>query len=48
MGFNDAVGLANNIIRNKKTGNNIGELISLSDYQIESKKWLIFIFFYDI
>jgi len=31
-GFQDALMLANNIILNKKTGNDIGEAISLSGY----------------
>ena len=41
MGFNDVVGLANNIIGNIKTGNNIGEEIPLIDYETEAKKWWI-------
>lgn len=31
-GFMDSILLANNIIRNIKTGNDIGDLMSLSDY----------------
>ncbi len=38
MGFNDAIFLANNIIRNLKAGNNIGQEISLQDYEYESKR----------
>ena len=33
MGMNDAIGLANNIIRNLKHGNNIGEEIALKEYE---------------
>ena len=36
-GLIDAVLLANNIIQNKKTGNDIGEAIALSGFETKSK-----------
>jgi 2-polyprenyl-6-methoxyphenol hydroxylase-like FAD-dependent oxidoreductase len=36
-GIIDSVFLANNIILNKKVGNDIGEAISLSDFETQSK-----------
>jgi len=36
-GILDGVMLANNVILNKKTGNDIGESISLSGYETKSK-----------
>ena len=39
MGMNDAIGLANNIIRNLKHGNNIGEEIALKEYESQAKVW---------
>lgn len=42
MSINDAVELANNIIKNIKTGNNIGEEISLEEYDKESRKRYFF------
>lgn len=36
-GIGDSVLLANNIIKNLKTGNDIGEPLSLSEYESASK-----------
>lgn len=36
-GIMDSIYLANNIIRNMKTGNDVGDLISLSQYEAEAK-----------
>ena len=33
MGFNDAVTLANIVIKNKRVGHNIGDLMSLQEYE---------------
>lgn len=39
MGMNDAVCLANNVIRNLKSGNNIGTELSLKNYESDAKLW---------
>lgn len=36
-GLSDAILLANNVIFSKKTGNDIGEAISLSNFEAKSK-----------
>ncbi|KAL4430101.1 hypothetical protein ABPG74_013548 [Tetrahymena malaccensis] len=37
MGFNDAVTLANIVIKNKRVGHNIGDIISLQEYENQAK-----------
>ncbi len=36
-GFMDSILLANNIIKNIKTGNDIGDLLALSEYEAKAK-----------
>ncbi|KRX05739.1 hypothetical protein PPERSA_09879 [Pseudocohnilembus persalinus] len=38
-GFNDVIGLANNIIQNVRSGVNIGQEISLKQYETDAKSW---------